>query len=373
MNEMQILDSVERYLNGGMSSEEKTSFEALRRSNPEVDQIAVEHTYFLQELEKFRITKDFKHSLHQIETKLADEGIIAAPKLAGKAKVVSIWKRHRRSIAVAASIAAFISLFSSGILFNYAKKQADGTYVELERKLSATAEKLNRLDKETANNTKRMSSLPTVKFTPDASVGGTGFLIDGKGYLVTNAHVIASLKNIYVENNKGEYFSAATVYVDKNCDLALLKINDSSFKIINNIPYSIKKGTTDLSEQFFTLGFPRNEIVYGEGYVSAKSGNGGDSTAYQLTVSANPGNSGGPVINKNGEIIGIITAKDSKADGVVYAAKSKNIYKLIDQLQKVDTTANQNIKTPSGTALKGLDRTQQVKKMEEFVFMVVGN
>jgi serine protease Do len=111
--------------------------------------------------------------------------------------------------------------------------------------------------------------------------------------------------------------------------------------------------------------------VYGEGYVSAKSGNDGDSLAYQLTVSANPGNSGGPVVNKNGEIIGIITAKDSKADGVVYATKSRNIFKMIDELKKADTSTS--IKAPVGNGLKGVERTQQVKKMEEFVFMVVGN
>ena len=127
-----------------------------------------------------------------------------------------------------------------------------------------------------------------------------------------------------------------------------------------------------MGEQFFTLGFPRNEIVYGEGYLSAKSGSDGDSTAYQLTVSANPGNSGGPVINRNGEVIGIITAKDSKADGVVFAAKSKNILTLLEKL-KASNDKYQSVKAPTNGGLKGLDRVQQVKKMEDFVFMVVGN
>ena len=180
------------------------------------------------------------------------------------------------------------------------------------------------------------------------------------------------MKNIYIENRKGDFYKAEALYTDKEVDFAILKITDTAFKTVTNLPYSIRKGNSDLGEQFFTLGFPRNEIVYGEGYLSAKSGNDGDSTAYQLTVSANPGNSGGPVINRNGEIIGIITAKDSKADGVVYAAKSKNIINLLEKLKKIDDKY-QAIKTPANSDLKGLDRVQQVKKMEEFVFMVVGN
>ena len=369
MDDILLIEAVERYLNGEMPSTEKKNFEDLRKKDPEVDQFVVEHIYFLQGLDKFGATKSFKHTLHEVENQLIDEGFIGQSQLKGKAKVIHLWKKYQRNIAVAASIAGFISLLSAGVMVTYTKNVGNENYEVLVKRLNETTREVNKLKSKDLNNNTAIKIVPVA---PKVDYRATGFLIDGKGYLVTNAHVISRMKNIYVENKKGNYYKAEAVFTDNTVDLAILKITDTSFKTINNLPYSIKKGNSDLGEQFFTLGFPRKEIVYGEGYLSAKSGNDGDSTAYQLTVSANPGNSGGPVINRNGEIIGIITAKDSKADGVVYAAKSKNIITMVEKLKKLDDKYL-FIKTPSNSDLKGLDRVQQVKKMEEFVFMVVGN
>jgi serine protease Do len=365
MEDILLLEAVERYLAGEMSQEEKGMFEDLRKKNAELDQLVVEHTYFLQGLDKYGTIKSFKHAVLEVESNLASEGLMATPALKGKAQVISLWNKYKRSMAVAASIAGFISLLTLGLMITYTKKYGNENYYELVKEITKTNKEIIVL--------KSKNVLPAIPIKPEPKVDfmGSGFLIDGKGYLVTNAHVISKMKNIYVENTKGQYYNAVAVYTDNNVDLAILRINDTAFKVVANLPYSIKKSNSDLGEQFFTLGFPRKEIVYGEGYVSAKSGSDGDTTAYQLTVSANPGNSGGPVINRNGEIIGIITAKDSKADGVVYAAKSKNIFNLLEKL-KTDEKY-QLLKTPANTSLKGLDRVQQVKKMEEFVYMVVGN
>jgi len=365
MDDILLLDALERYLSGEMSPQERALFEELRKSNPEVDQLVVENSYFLQQLDKYRTDKSYRHSLHEVEAKLVQEGVITEPQLHGKTKVVYLWKRTRRTIAVAASIAAIFSLVSASIIILFTRNQVETTKTDLYSYVNTkTRIKIN----QPSNSSAQQIVAPQVDYR------ATSFLIDSKGYLITNAHVVERMKNIYVENNKGDYFTAITVYTDKNSDLALLKINDTSFKVSNTtIPYSIKNTDYDLGEHIFTLGFPKSEVVYGEGYLSAKSGNEGDSTAYQLSVSVNPGNSGGPVVNKNGEIIGIITAKDNKADGVVYAAKSKDVFKLICDLKQTDTSLNDSIKLPAGNGLKGLDRVVQVKKMEEFVYMVVGN
>ena len=365
MDDMAILETVERYLAGQMTEVEKLNFEQ-QRKNAEFDQLVVEHIFFLQGLDRFSDIKLYKNSLTDVEGKLANEGLMNLPELAGKAKVVNLWDKHKRNIAVAASIAGFISILTLGLMITYTKQYGNENYAVLVKELSKTNTEINKL--------KSTTKIPvaTQRFEPKVDFRGTGFLIDGKGYIVTNAHVISKMKNIYVENSKGQYYNASIVFTDVLVDLAILKISDTAFRSVAYLPYSIKKNNSDLGEQFFTLGFPRNEIVYGEGYVSAKSGSEGDTSSYQLTVSANPGNSGGPVINRNGEIIGIITAKDSKADGVVYAAKSKNIFKLLDKLKKSDSKY-ELIKTPANTNLKGLDKVQQAKKMEEFVYMVVGN
>ncbi len=96
-----------------------------------------------------------------------------------------------------------------------------------------------------------------------------------------------------------------------------------------------------------------------------------DTIYCQLSTSANEGNSGSPVINKNGELLGIITSMETNAAGVVFAIKSSNIYKAVDEVKKMKNY--DKIRITSTPALKGLDREGQIKKVENYVFMIKGN
>lgn len=369
MEENILLDAIERYRNGEMDDQEKLFFEELRKNNPDIDQVAAEHTYFLSELERMSEIKSLRHNLNEVESQLINEGIISKSKEKTRAKVVYLWNRYRRTIAVAAAIAGIVSLSTASIISKYSESKKVNVITPLvDNKLNQFEHKLNQMEHKLndATTTATESARPVFK----ANFRATGFLADGSGYIITNAHVVNNAKNLVVENKRGDQFFAEPIYVDDTTDLAILKITDTSFRKVIGLPYTFPKTSAELAEPIFTLGYPREEVVYGEGYLSAKSGYYGDTTSYQISISANPGNSGGPVIDDDGEVIGIISSKETNADGVVFAIKSANIFNALKEIKK---EKDLTIKLPNKNTLKGLTRVQQIKKLEDFVYKVKGN
>jgi S1-C subfamily serine protease len=137
---------------------------------------------------------------------------------------------------------------------------------------------------------------------------GTGFFVSEDGYLLTSYHVIEDASEMVVMTSDEDLLKAKLVTTDPANDLALLKVNHHSRPLKVGANTYPNKG-----DDVFTVGYPLIAIQGQEqkanfGRINALSGTGGDIRLLQIDVPIQPGNSGGPLLNKRGEVIGIVTA-----------------------------------------------------------------
>jgi serine protease Do len=369
-NDLMILDAVERYIRGEMLPDERLHFENLRKSNSEVDQLVVEHTLFLQQMNRYAERQDFRHTLHDVHNGLSEQGTIDIEP-AQRGRVLQLWQKYKKVVTIAATIAGVTAIALSMLVNTVAPPTKDPKVIELANKVNEIEIKTDNLDKKIQHVDNKTNTAHNTDINMAVNVYGTGFLIDPKGMMITNAHVVKNSRNIYVENNRGERFRAIVLKLDVSRDMAIIKIDDDRFKPFSALPYGIRKTTSELAEPIFTLGFPREEIVYGEGYLSAKTGFNGDTLSCQISVAANPGNSGGPIFNRNGEVIGILSTKETKTEGAVFAVQSKYIFQALEELK--GNPLYKHVQLSTRSSIGGMDKVQQVKKVQDYVFMVKGD
>lgn len=163
---------------------------------------------------------------------------------------------------------------------------------------------------------------------------GSGFIIDRKGYIVTNNHVVENADQIKVKLANGKEFDAKIVGRDPKTDLALIKIAASSDLVPLKIGDSnaLKVGTWVVA-----IGSPFGlEQTVTAGIVSAKGrilGSGPYDDFIQTDASINPGNSGGPLLNMKGEVVGINTAIIASGQGIGFAIPINLADGIIAQLK----------------------------------------
>ncbi|MFT5646380.1 MAG: S1-C subfamily serine protease [Aureispira sp.] len=202
---------------------------------------------------------------------------------------------------------------------------------------------------------------------------GTGFLINNAGYVVTNFHVIDGAKEITVKGIKGDYntpFKLDVVAVDRQLDLALLKIN-TKLITFETPPYSIGKSKTlDQASDIFALGYPMkstmgNEIKVTTGIINSTSGFKGSISEFQISASVQPGNSGGPLLDKDGNIVGVVSAKikSKEVDNVGYAIKSDYLTFFLEQIGDIEFKKE-------AEQLEETDLSTKVKQISNFVYII---
>ncbi|MBL7924892.1 MAG: trypsin-like peptidase domain-containing protein, partial [Bacteroidia bacterium] len=273
-------------------------------------------------------------------------------------RVRTLWRKYK-VIAVAAVVAvvavsATILTFSvTGVTGN--KQQS--AYQELRREVESIKRRQRAMIQDISEKQEPVAETQQT-FT------GSGVALNREGYVLTSFHVVADAKSIFISNEKFEQLKMKVVYTNPKLDMAVLKVADESFKSFGEIPFTMRKSVADPGERVYTLGYPREDMVFGEGSVSSYTGYEGDTAAYQISIPVNPGNSGGPLFDSQGNLIGIISGRNTSAEGASFAVKSKWISD--DILQHV----HEKISFAGRKSLKGMDRTSQVKKMKDFVFMV---
>jgi len=366
MEDIELIETIEKYLTDSMSSQERTQFETLRKNTPEIDQMVVEHKLFLEHMDAYSNRRRFAKLTSNTFNKLIAAGEwMADDSISTKTKIIQIWNKYKRVTAIAASVGGLIALTTTILVMSLSPSLNGNQLLQLSRAIEVIKKNqqvqghlINEVKSKIPENAKMLS-------------GGSGFLIDTKGFIITNTHVLKGNAAIVI-NSLGQELHANIIYSDINSDLALLKIDDQDFIAPKNIPFIIRKKMSDLGEEIFTLGYPRNDndIVYGKGYLSAQTGFNGDSNSYQIQISANPGYSGAPLFNDKGEIIGIINTRQKQAEGVAFAVKSNKIFDLIESVNENEKNKAAKIKLAKNNTANLNNRKNQISNLKNYIYSI---
>ena len=177
---------------------------------------------------------------------------------------------------------------------------------------------------------------------------GTGFILSTNGYLITNFHVVKGKDNIKVKTSSRD-FEAKLVLKDESNDIAILKLDSVPSSVQSNLLFG-DSSKVKAGDKVSTIGYPFSNILgkqprYSEGIINSLYGVQDDPRLFQISVPIQPGNSGGPLFNAKGEVIGItVSSLDAKnvleitgaiPQNVNFAVKSayvKNVLSMLPDL-----------------------------------------
>jgi serine protease Do len=366
ITEQNIIGWAERYLEQGLSEEELLQLNRALDTDPELFRQWKQTLGILRAFESGAERKEIRNLIRSVGDNRSEWKAEEEENAGTGTNTVIPFRKYLRTTAAAAGLILFSSLTTMFFVSKKNNKVDHKQYIELVRQIntikdsqSKIIDSLNKEKGAIAGNTEEEI----------ATYGGTGFAISNDGYVATNYHVVKGANAIYIQTHKGETLKAYLVAQEPSADLAILKVENKNFRFGKTpLPYTIAKSVSGLGQKVFTIGYPKDEVVYNEGYISCDNGYEGDAHSYQLEITANPGQSGSPVLDKYGSVIALITGKQSNTSGTTFAVHSAALLELIHSLPN-----GTNIRLADNNKLNKLERTEQVKKLRDYVFSVKVN
>ena len=263
-------------------------------------------------------------------------------------------KRHKMMIGGLSTI-VIIALIANSVLLYMLFVNSEVNYNNLETKIAEvqadSESKISQLSTSLIETKETLGSLDTefdeLKATASADFSGiienaiksvvtirtdvaqgTGFIVTNDGYIVTNAHVLAEGREVWAINYNQQKIDAEFIGYSPDMDIALLKISGDYY----NAEFA-DSDNVQVGEKVIAIGNPLGlQFSVTEGIISGTHRQGANNLYIYIQTDAalNPGNSGGPLINTKGEVIGINNFKVSGGESLGFALESNHLVKTVN-------------------------------------------
>ncbi|PIP54264.1 MAG: hypothetical protein COX07_06290 [Bacteroidetes bacterium CG23_combo_of_CG06-09_8_20_14_all_32_9] len=349
MDLIRFTELSEKYFNNSLNENERLELFSAINADTELKLQFEENVQLFNDLQLLKAENNAKQWLAEAENEKSNFKINY---LNLRTRII-----HYVAVAAVSFFAVVGTLYYSG-WFSYKKNLQ--TYTQL----------ANNITMLTNNQKSLWDALFSFNKSEYSYIAGTGFAIAPDGYIITSYHIVKDFDSIFVVNCQDSLirYHADIVFNNLSLDVAILKISDSAFSDFGKIPYKLSDQNIELGENVYTLGYSKKDVVFGEGSVSSFTGYNEDSSTIQVSIPSNPGNSGGPLLNSKGEIIGMLCAKNNKIEGATFAIKSELLINLVDSLNsKLDS---EQIILSKYNSLSNFDKPNQIKKIKSLIFKV---
>lgn len=225
-----------------------------------------------------------------------------------------------------------------------------------------------------ALHTTTSSAKSPKKPTPEKSRGistGTGFFISNDGYVLTNSHVVEGSSNISIILN-GKSVSASLIDHDSSNDIALLKVDKSVEGLSIELKKKTKQGTEIAVLGYPNIGLQGNEQKATFGFINANSGIQGDTRYFQISSPIQPGNSGSPMVNEKGVVIGIASASLNQTAAIKSTGTlAQNVNYAVKIAYALPMLINHGVEYIEPVGQKILEKTDLIESISNSVVLVV--